>query len=594
MSWSWWSRSAIPHPSTSSRRAGRRLSRQPRALRLEALDERRVLALLGLDLRLLADDAGQPGAPIAGTGAGPGAGQNGSIQAGDFFWVEVLAWDQRDPNALPTAAAPSPGVIGLPLNLGWDETALEFVGTTPDPDPLPNAAQSLAVSANPGDSDSHLLTTSLPLQRQLADFIAAPGGPMGPAGGCDGLADPTSCNLVGLRAVSLPAAGFGSAIGQQGAESFSRLRFRALTAGATDFVLQVAGSTAFADAALLEGVRHLVDNVVTPADASNRVIEPIVVAAAPPLGQLASLSGSVFIDVDLDGMFDSQEIGLPNVAIELHQDGVAGVIAQTTTGPDGWYHFESLQPGLYTIVETQPTGFVDSLIHVGQVFPGGATRGVAGANQISNIRLAAGEQGVDYDFGENLAAVNKRMFLNQTRPRDVLCEHVGLTCVTVQATAGADTVEVVTSPNQVEVTINGGPTQVFTKANVDIVTIDTGAGVDTVHVVGGADATVARLATPVSSLRTATMGVLLSLAERATLVCTAATGLVELRDTPANDTLTISGATAQLAAPDLDILFRSLQFPTVRAVSVHRGGVETDTAIVQANTLDELLVGKWV
>jgi hypothetical protein len=109
--------------------------------------------------------------------------------------------------------------------------------------------------------------------------------------------------------------------------------------------------------------------------------------AVPP----ASLSGMVFADFNNDGQVDFGEQGIPGVPISL-------TLSQTTDGA-GTYVFLDLPPGTYTITEVQqPAGYTPGIATVGT---GGGT--VSGA-QFTGINLVAGEDAMNYNYGEIPAA----------------------------------------------------------------------------------------------------------------------------------------------------------------------------------------------
>jgi hypothetical protein len=119
-------------------------------------------------------------------------------------------------------------------------------------------------------------------------------------------------------------------------------------------------------------------------------------AAAP-----SSLSGLVFADFNDDGQVDFGEQGIPGVPITLTGTDDLGdtvSLSQTTDG-DGTYVFLNLRPGSYTITETQqPAGYTPGINSVGT---GGGT--VSGA-QFTGISLVAGEDAMNYNYGEQPAA----------------------------------------------------------------------------------------------------------------------------------------------------------------------------------------------
>jgi hypothetical protein len=163
-------------------------------------------------------------------------------------------------------------------------------------------------------------------------------------------------------------------------------------------------------------------NTVTATPASGAPIS----AADPDSTVAPSISGFVYADTNLNGVFDRNaagvptEIGLPNVTVIL--SGPSGRYS-TITAPDGSYTFQNLTaPGTYRVSIMQPAGFVaDTRNQVGVVLPGNHPDGTAGANQFSNISLQAGQQGIDYNFGENRSADQTDVLIvDQSSASDVL------------------------------------------------------------------------------------------------------------------------------------------------------------------------------
>ncbi|OQX23245.1 MAG: hypothetical protein BWK80_27000, partial [Desulfobacteraceae bacterium IS3] len=72
-----------------------------------------------------------------------------------------------------------------------------------------------------------------------------------------------------------------------------------------------------------------------------------------------TVRGTVFNDVNKDGVQNAGETGIPNVAVEL-LDSDGNVIDETTSNPDGSYTFGNVVPGDYTVRESDPDGFTST------------------------------------------------------------------------------------------------------------------------------------------------------------------------------------------------------------------------------------------
>ncbi len=116
----------------------------------------------------------------------------------------------------------------------------------------------------------------------------------------------------------------------------------------------------------------------------------------------ASLSGHVYHDADNDGVFDSGEDGIGGVTLTIYRvaDSMPAATLTTTTLPDGSWSVSELMPGEYYVEETQPSAYLDGLDAAGSA---GGTAHNPG-DRIDAIALAAGQDGVNYDFGELLPA----------------------------------------------------------------------------------------------------------------------------------------------------------------------------------------------
>jgi len=77
-----------------------------------------------------------------------------------------------------------------------------------------------------------------------------------------------------------------------------------------------------------------------------------------PIVPPATVSGTVFDDLNGDGVKDIGENGIPDVTVELLQDG--GVIAAATTDGNGGYSLTTGVTGDYTVRESDPPGYAST------------------------------------------------------------------------------------------------------------------------------------------------------------------------------------------------------------------------------------------
>ena len=79
-------------------------------------------------------------------------------------------------------------------------------------------------------------------------------------------------------------------------------------------------------------------------------------------GLPGTVSGTVFEDLNANGVQDTGEQDLANVTVDLRSSGV--LISTTTTLPEGSYAFPDVQPGAYTVEETDPPGYASTTPNV--------------------------------------------------------------------------------------------------------------------------------------------------------------------------------------------------------------------------------------
>jgi hypothetical protein len=112
----------------------------------------------------------------------------------------------------------------------------------------------------------------------------------------------------------------------------------------------------------------------------------------PPGG----LSGYVYFDQNGNDAFNAGESGAGGATITLKgltADGQTFTLT-TTTDSSGFYHFNALPPGTYSLSAGPIAGYT------GEAGDVGSLGGLSGFNTVSGIQLSAGQNGLNYDFGE--------------------------------------------------------------------------------------------------------------------------------------------------------------------------------------------------
>jgi hypothetical protein len=159
-------------------------------------------------------------------------------------------------------------------------------------------------------------------------------------------------------------------------------------------------SQASVSTSTLSAGSHTILAVYTNADSnfsggvSDTMSESIITVAG------GSLSGLVFEDFNNDGQVDFGEKGISGVTVTLTgaDDQGKPVSRSLTTDADGTYLFLNLPAGSYYLTETQPAGYLQGIDSVGTA--GGS---LAATDQFF-VRLAAGADGLNYNFGEQPAS----------------------------------------------------------------------------------------------------------------------------------------------------------------------------------------------
>jgi hypothetical protein len=134
--------------------------------------------------------------------------------------------------------------------------------------------------------------------------------------------------------------------------------------------------------------------------------------AFPIMSQGATLpmiSGTVYVDVNGDGSFDNNELGVRGDTILLFdQNDPSSPIRSTMTDMYGRYSFTDIEPGLYTIRDTTPS-LAGNMVNVGKLVNWSnsqyVTNGAGDFNsamaEITDIKLENNYRGFEYNFGNS-------------------------------------------------------------------------------------------------------------------------------------------------------------------------------------------------
>jgi len=128
----------------------------------------------------------------------------------------------------------------------------------------------------------------------------------------------------------------------------------------------------------------------------------------------ASISGTVYVDSDRNGVMDGNERGFRNVIVTLTGTNDLGQTVTVTAVTDryGNYQFTNLRPGDYFLTRTTPSGYTDGI-----TAPGSEGGGLTAPNgDINGISLGVGVDAIDYLFSEIAMSRSKWYFLGAQAP----------------------------------------------------------------------------------------------------------------------------------------------------------------------------------
>jgi uncharacterized repeat protein (TIGR01451 family) len=166
------------------------------------------------------------------------------------------------------------------------------------------------------------------------------------------------------------------------------------------------------------------------------VLDKDQVATGYHFGELRnnSLGGTVFADVNNNGIKAASEPGIANVTITLTGTDVRGAAVNrtTTTNSTGAYSFANVLPGTYQLAETQPSTYVDGIDTAGSL------GGSAAVNDIVSAIPVTDTNGTGYNFAEQSATLSGRVWRDADRDGVLDGTEVGLNNITLTL-SGTDT-----------------------------------------------------------------------------------------------------------------------------------------------------------
>lgn len=122
----------------------------------------------------------------------------------------------------------------------------------------------------------------------------------------------------------------------------------------------------------------------------------------------SSIGGTVYIDVNNNGIQDASEVGISGVTINLTgTDSTGAPVSRTaTTDAAGAYLFGQLAAGTYRLDQIQPSDFRD-----GQETAGTGATATVLDDAFTDLGLDPSASAADFNFGELSAILSKRRFL---------------------------------------------------------------------------------------------------------------------------------------------------------------------------------------
>jgi uncharacterized repeat protein (TIGR01451 family) len=121
----------------------------------------------------------------------------------------------------------------------------------------------------------------------------------------------------------------------------------------------------------------------------------------------ATISGTVYHDKDMSGLFNATDLPIGGVTIQL-LNSTGTVLLTTQTNPDGTYSFTNLIAGEYQVRELQPTTYNNQFTNPGTLSSDTSSQD----NLITSIVLVDASSSINNNFGEALADISGYVYVD--------------------------------------------------------------------------------------------------------------------------------------------------------------------------------------
>ncbi|HHP7245753.1 MAG TPA: SdrD B-like domain-containing protein, partial [Elainellaceae cyanobacterium] len=158
--------------------------------------------------------------------------------------------------------------------------------------------------------------------------------------------------------------------GDSGGPSFIQVGDALLLAGVNTFAFAFPDAFAPPEEAVIQGTFGSGGGGVILSDPEKLAWIDSIIGTVPPVDELGQISGSVWDDLNGNGVRDSAEPGLANWTVYLddNQNGVLDLgESSTITDVEGNYGFQDVAPGTYTVAQSVPPDWTQTFPTMGNI-----------------------------------------------------------------------------------------------------------------------------------------------------------------------------------------------------------------------------------